>query len=91
LLTADDLPPVPFRLNGWTQVTDAAKMLRSLRADILLRGPSGPRAFLQADLLELRRFALAAHSARVGSSDDAFPSPQPGKGHNPNPLPREGG
>lgn len=60
LLTPDDLPPVPFRLNGWTQVTDAEKLLRSLRADIL-RGPTGPRAFygaLQADLLALQRFAL---------------------------------
>ncbi len=41
---------------------DVAKMLRSLRADIL-RGPSGPRAFygaLQADLLALQSFALQA-------------------------------
>ena len=62
LLTANDLPEVPSRLNGWTQVTDAAKMLRSLRADII-RGPSGPRDFygaLQADLLALQRFVLQA-------------------------------
>ena len=62
LLTADDLPDVSFRLNGWTQVTDAAKMLRWLRADIR-RGPSGPRArygALQADLLALQRFVLQA-------------------------------
>lgn len=66
LLTADDLPEVPFRLNGWTQVMDAAKMLRSLRADIL-RGPSGSRAFygaLQADLLALQSFALQAAKIR---------------------------
>jgi hypothetical protein len=63
LLTADDLPPAPFRLNAWTVVKDSAKMLRIMRADVL-RGPSGPRAFygtLQGDLEELRRFALAAH------------------------------
>lgn len=63
LLAPDDLPPAPFRLNGWTEVRDAEKLLRSLRADIL-RGPGGPRArygALQADLEELQRFALAAH------------------------------
>jgi len=62
LLTADDLPAVPFRLDAWTEVRDADKMLRSLRADVL-RGPGGPRAFygaLQADLLALQRFALQA-------------------------------
>ena len=62
LLTADDLPPVPFRLNPWTEVLDAGKMLRWLRADIL-RGPSGPRAFygaLQRELQDLQRFALQA-------------------------------
>jgi hypothetical protein len=63
LLAPDDLPPVPFKLNPWTEVRDAVKFLRSLRADIK-RGPGGPRAFygaVQADLLELQRFALAAH------------------------------
>ena len=62
LLMADDLPRVPFRLNAWTEVRDAGRMLRWLRADIL-RGPSGPRAFygaLQADLLALQRFAYPA-------------------------------
>ena len=62
LLTPDDLPPVPFRLNAWTEVKDAGKMLGRLQADIL-RGPSGPRAFygaLQRDLEELRRFAVGA-------------------------------
>ena len=66
LLTPDDLPAVPFQLNAWTEVRDAAKFLRSLRADIR-RGPSGPRAFygaIQADLLELRRFALQASDKR---------------------------
>ncbi|MCR9293451.1 MAG: hypothetical protein NXI32_12075 [bacterium] len=60
LLTPEDLPPVPFMLNAWTEVRDADKKLRSLRADII-RGPNSPRAFygaLQADLLELRRFVL---------------------------------
>lgn len=71
LLAPDDLPPVPFKLNPWTQVTNAANFLRSLRADIL-RGPSGPRAFygaLQADLLALQRLVLQAaenESARTG-------------------------
>ena len=63
LLAPDDLPPAPFRLNPWTQVVDAEKLLRSLRTDIR-RGPSGPRAFygaLQADLQALQRFALQAH------------------------------
>lgn len=63
LLAPDDLPPVPFKLNACTEVRDAAKMLRWLRAGIR-RGPSGPRArlgTLQTDLLELRRFALQAH------------------------------
>ena len=61
LLAADDLPPVPFRLNAWTEVRDAGRFLRRLQADIR-RGPNGPRAFygaLQADLLALQRFALA--------------------------------
>lgn len=60
LLTADDLPAVPFRLNAWTEVRDAGKMLRWLQADIR-RGPTGPRAFygvLQRDLQDLHRFAL---------------------------------
>ncbi len=60
LLTADDLPAVPFHLNPWTEVRDAGKMLRSLRADIL-RGPSGPRArygALQADLRRLHDFLI---------------------------------
>lgn len=77
LLASDDLPPAPFRLNAWTEVRDAGKMLGWLRAHIV-RGPGGPRAFyggLQADLLALQRFALAAQSARVGSSDDAFLPP----------------
>jgi hypothetical protein len=46
----------------FTEVRDAVKMLRWLRADIL-RGRSGPRAFygaLQRDLLALKRFALQA-------------------------------
>ena len=63
LLAPDDLPPVPFRLNAWTEIRDAGKFLRWLRADIL-RGPTGPRArlgTLQADLLELQRFVLQAH------------------------------
>ena len=63
MLAPDDLPPVPFALNGWTTITDAAKFLRSLRDDIAA-GPAGPRAFygaVQADLLELQRFALASH------------------------------
>jgi len=62
LLTPDDLPPVPFKLNAWTEVRDAGKRLRWLRADIL-RGPNGPRAFygaLQRDLQDLQRFVLAA-------------------------------
>ena len=62
LLTVDDLPPVPFRLNAWTEVRHAAKMLRWLRADIR-RGPSGPRAFygaLQRDLQDLKRFVPQA-------------------------------
>jgi hypothetical protein len=66
LLTVDDLPPVPFRLNAWTEVRDAGKMLRWLRADVL-RGPSGPRAFygaLQRDLQDLQRFALRAAENR---------------------------
>lgn len=60
LMAPDDLPPVPFSLNAWTTITDAATFLRRLQADTI-RGPSGPRAFygaLQADLLELRRFVL---------------------------------
>ena len=71
LLTADDLPAAPFKLNPWTEVRDAGTMLRWLRADIL-RGPSGPRArlgTLQADLLELQRFALQA--AENGSARTA--------------------
>ena len=70
LLTADDLPPVPFRLNPWTEVRDAGKMLRRLRANIL-RGPGGPRAFygaLQSDLEELRGFALAAGEGQFKNS-----------------------
>ena len=58
LLTPDDLPRPPFRLNPWTEVRDAGKMLQWLRADVR-RGPSGPRArygALQRDLEELRRF-----------------------------------
>ena len=70
LLAPDDLPEVPFRLNPWTEVRDAGKMLRSLRADIR-RGPSGPRAFygaLQADLLVLQRVrpASSGHPAPGG-------------------------
>lgn len=66
LLAPDDLPPVPFRLNAWTEVRDAAKMLRWLRKGIQ-RGPSGSRArygALQRDLEELQRFALAASDRR---------------------------
>jgi len=62
LLAVDDLPPAPFHLNFWTEVRDAAKMLRSLRADIR-RGPGGPRDFygaIQRDLQDLQRFALQA-------------------------------
>lgn len=62
LLAVDDLPPVPFRLNAWTVVQDAAKFLRWLQADAR-RGPIGPRAFygaLQADVQALQRFALQA-------------------------------
>lgn len=60
LLAADDLPRTPFLLNPWTTVTDAGKFLTSLRADIQ-RGSDGPMAYhgtLQADLLELQRFAM---------------------------------
>ena len=66
LLAPDDLPPVPFRPNAWTEVRDAGKFLRWLQADIR-RGPSGPRAFygaLQADLQALQRFALQASDRR---------------------------
>jgi hypothetical protein len=66
LLAVDDLPPVPYRSNAWTETRDAGKLLRWLRADIL-RGPGGPRAFygaLQADLRELQRFALQAADNR---------------------------
>ncbi len=66
LLTVDDLPPVPFRTNAWTETRDAARMLRWLQADIK-RGPSGPRAFygaLQRDLQNLQRFALQAADER---------------------------
>ncbi|NUQ65816.1 MAG: hypothetical protein HUU20_25420, partial [Pirellulales bacterium] len=70
LLAPDDLSPVPFRLNAWTEVRDAGKMLRWLRADIG-RGPSGPRAFygaMQRDLQDLQRFALAAADERQRKS-----------------------
>jgi hypothetical protein len=73
-LTVDDLPPVPFRLNAWTEVSDAAKMLRWLQADIR-RGPSGPRAFygaLQADLLALQWFALRASDCGVFASSQSM-------------------
>ena len=73
LLTPDDLPEAPFNLNAWTEVRDAAKMLRSLRADIL-RGPTGPRAFygaLQRDLQDVQRFALQAAETgpRIGQDE----------------------
>lgn len=72
LLTVDDLPPVPFKLNGWSTITDVAKFLRRLQADTL-RGPSGPRAFygaLQADLLELRRFVLQFSKNEAAKTGD---------------------
>jgi hypothetical protein len=62
LLAPDDLPLVPFKLNAWTEVRDAGKMLQALRGDIAA-GSSGPRAFygaLQVDLPVLQRFALQA-------------------------------
>jgi hypothetical protein len=62
LLTADDLPEVPFTLNRGATVTDAAKFLGSLQEDIK-SGPGGPRAFygaLQADLLALQQLVLHA-------------------------------
>jgi hypothetical protein len=66
-LAPGDLPPVPFRLNACTTVSDARRFLRSLQADIE-RGPSGPRAFygaLQAELIELQQFA---HSGQKGGN-----------------------
>lgn len=60
LLAPGDLPPVPFKLNGWTTIQDTGRFLRCLQADIE-RGPGGPRAFygaLQGELIELHRFAL---------------------------------
>ena len=65
-LAPDDLPQVPFRLNDWTTVSDAARFLRSLQADIK-RGPSGPRAFygaLQNELIELQQFAHRGQKGR---------------------------
>lgn len=66
LLTPDDLPPFPFRLNPWTVVQNASNFLRWLQADTR-RGPSGPRAFygaLQRDLQDLQWFALEAADKR---------------------------
>jgi hypothetical protein len=72
LLAPDALPPVPFRLNAWTEVRDGGKFLRWLQADAR-RGPSGPRAFygaLQADLQALQRFALQAAAVPSGIVSD---------------------
>ena len=66
LLATDDLPPVPFKLNPWTEVRDRAKFLRWLQTDAR-RGPSGPRAFygaMQRDLQDLKRFALQEANKR---------------------------
>jgi hypothetical protein len=62
LLTVDDLPPVPFRLNAWTEVRDGSKMLQSLRSDILrgLSGPSVNLGALHAKLLALKQAVMLA-------------------------------
>lgn len=57
LLQPEDLPAAPFSPGPAATVTDHAKYLRTLQADIR-RGPSGPRArygALQDDLRRLQR------------------------------------
>ena len=71
LLTADDLPPVPFDLNPWTEVRDASKMLRWLRSKILRvsRGSIKHNSVLSADVLALKRIVLKAADDKHVESD----------------------